>query len=161
LETLQLTMALDNLKAAMGLTNTWMSGATLPVVDEQLIIRAFRWFDDMLQADPRLSAATFVLIEVMQNVSDKGSSQGTWRSGADELQPAFQSIKTGSDCGWPHTRNRHILQLGTGAMPGSKSLDELAFKSLAEAPYKIYPEHNQADYIPNFLQSFNDFSKVC
>jgi hypothetical protein len=81
LEVLQLTTASDNLKAAMGLTNTWMSGATLPVVDEQLIIRTFRWFDDMLQTDPRLSAGTFVLIEVMQNVSDKGSSQGTWRSG--------------------------------------------------------------------------------
>lgn len=45
-----------------------MSGATLPTVDEQLIIRAFHWFDDMLNTDPRLSAATFVLIEVMQKV---------------------------------------------------------------------------------------------
>jgi hypothetical protein len=52
----------------MGLTNTWMSGATLPMVDEQLIIRAFRWFDDMLKMDRRLSAATFVLIEIMQKV---------------------------------------------------------------------------------------------
>jgi hypothetical protein len=47
-----------------------MSGATLPVVDEQLIIRAFHWFDDMLKMDPRLSAATFVLIEIMQNVCE-------------------------------------------------------------------------------------------
>ena len=46
-------------------------------------------------------------------------------------------------------------------MPGSKSLDELAVKGLAEAPYKIYPEHKAADYMPNFLQGFNDFSKVC
>lgn len=26
---------------------------------------------------------------------------------ADELQLAFQSIKAGSDCGWPYTRNRY------------------------------------------------------
>jgi hypothetical protein len=80
---------------------------------------------------------------------------------ANKLQPAFQSINAGSDCGWPHTRNRHILQLGVGAMPGSKELDELALRSLADAPYKIYPEHDAADYIPNFLQSFNDYTKVC
>jgi hypothetical protein len=55
----------------MGLTNTWMSGATLPVVDEQLIVRAFHWFDDMLKMDRRLSAATFVLIEIMQNVRER------------------------------------------------------------------------------------------
>lgn len=80
---------------------------------------------------------------------------------ADELQPAFQSIKAGSDCGWPYTRNRYIFSLGTDVMAGLKSLDEPAFKSLAEAPYKVYPEHNLADYNPNPLQSFNDFSKVC
>ena len=61
-------MFIDSLKVAMGLTNTWMSGATIPVVDEKLIMRAFQWFDDLLKLDPRLSAATFVLIEVMQRV---------------------------------------------------------------------------------------------
>jgi hypothetical protein len=46
-------------------------------------------------------------------------------------------------------------------MPGLKSLDEPAFKSLAEAPYGIYPEHNLGDYNQNPLQRFDDFSKVC
>ena len=54
----------------MGLTNTWMSGATIPMVGEKLIMRAFQWFDDLLKLDPRLSAATFVLIEVMQRVCE-------------------------------------------------------------------------------------------
>lgn len=43
-------------------------------------------------------------------------------------------------------------------MPGLKSLDGPALKTLAEAPYGIYPEHNLDDYNPNPLQSFNDFS---
>jgi hypothetical protein len=157
---LQLIELIDDVKAAMGLTNTWMSGATLPVIDEELIIRVFRWYDDLLELDPRLSAATFVLIEIMQNVREIGSSKVVWHE-ANKLQPAFHSIKAGSDCAWPHTRNRHILQLGTGAIPGSVELDELAFKSLAEAPYMMYPGHEAADCIPNFLQSFNDLSKVC
>jgi hypothetical protein len=50
LEALRSTAASDSLKAAMDLTNTWISGATLPVVDEQLIIH---WFDNMLQTDPQ------------------------------------------------------------------------------------------------------------
>jgi hypothetical protein len=61
LEALQLTAASDSLKAAMGLTNTWMSDATLPVVDEQLIIRAFHWYDNMLQTDPQAWYRDFFL----------------------------------------------------------------------------------------------------
>lgn len=80
---------------------------------------------------------------------------------ADKFQPAFQSIKAGSDCGWPHTRNRYILQLGIGSLPGANELDGLAFNSLAEAPYQIYPDHDAADYLPHSLQPFNDYSKVC
>ena len=72
LEALQLTATSDSLKAAMALTNTWMSGTMLPVADEQLIIRSFHWFDSLLQTDPRLDTATSVLIEIMQNVNDRG-----------------------------------------------------------------------------------------
>ena len=45
-------------------------------------------------------------------------------------------------------------------MPGSKVLDDLAFKVLKKAPYEIFPEHDATDYIPNFLHSYNDYSKV-
>lgn len=75
---LQLIELIDDVKAAMGLTNTWMSGATLLVIDEELITRVFRWYDDLLKLDPRLRAATFVLIEIMQNVREIGSSKVVW-----------------------------------------------------------------------------------
>jgi hypothetical protein len=52
----------------MGLTNNWMSGITVDVMDEKIILNAWKWFDELLKADPKLSAGTFVLIEVMQPV---------------------------------------------------------------------------------------------
>lgn len=72
---LQLIELIDDVKAAMGLTNTWMSGATLPVIDEELITRVFRWYDDLLKLDARLRAAAF---EIMQNVREIGSSKVVW-----------------------------------------------------------------------------------
>jgi hypothetical protein len=53
----------------MGLTNNWMSGITVDIMDEQVILNAWKWFDELLKTDPKLSAGTYVLIEVMQPVS--------------------------------------------------------------------------------------------
>ncbi|KIX09742.1 uncharacterized protein Z518_00823 [Rhinocladiella mackenziei CBS 650.93] len=131
----------DNLRAAMGMTNSWMSGATLPDLDEALIFRTWDWFNKLLAKDPRLSAGAFALIEIMQ-------------------PPAFSTLTSPTSAAWPHTKNRHILQLGTGAFPGSAESDALAIKALAEAPWEISLTHTEADYIPNFIDSFNDVQKI-
>jgi len=75
-------------------------------------------------------------------------------------QPAFSSVSSSDLAAWPRTRNRHILQLGTGAFPGSPDSDALAVKALAEAPYKLSLSHTAADYIPNFIEPFNDVEAV-
>ncbi|EXJ76697.1 uncharacterized protein A1O5_01205 [Cladophialophora psammophila CBS 110553] len=131
----------DNLRVAMGMTNSWMSGATIPNLDEEIIFRSWKWFNELLAKDPRQSAGAFVLIEVMQT-------------------PAFSSISSRQDTAWPHTANRHILQLGTGSFPGSPESDALSLKALAEAPFEISPTHTKADYIPNFINSFNDIEAI-
>lgn len=58
----------DNLRAAMGLTNSWMSAPTIPELNEDLIFRAWKWFNTLVEKDPRQSAGAFVLIEMMQPV---------------------------------------------------------------------------------------------
>ncbi|OQV00655.1 FAD binding domain-containing protein isoform 2 [Cladophialophora immunda] len=131
----------DNLKVAMGMTNSWMSGATLPDLDEEVIWRSWRWFNELLAKDPRQSAGAFVLIEIMQ-------------------PPAFSSTSARTDTAWPHTNNRHILQLGTGSFPGSPESDALSLKALSEAPFEISPTHSRADYTPNFIDSFNDVEAI-
>jgi hypothetical protein len=46
-------------------------------------------------------------------------------------------------------------------MPGSNELDETSIEESGGCAIQDIPEHDAADYIPNFLQSFNDYSKVC
>lgn len=58
----------ENLKAVMGLTNSWTSGVTVNVMEEKIILNAWKWFGELLKADPKLSAGTYVLIQVMQPV---------------------------------------------------------------------------------------------
>ena len=52
----------------MGMTNSYMSAATIPAVKEDLILNAWKWFNELLEKDSRQSAGAFVLIEIMQRV---------------------------------------------------------------------------------------------
>ena len=49
-----------------------MSGITVDVMNEEIMLGAWNWFDELLKADAKLSAGTYVLIEVMQPVSGSG-----------------------------------------------------------------------------------------
>jgi hypothetical protein len=55
----------------MGMTNSWMSAPTIPHahLTDSLILRAWTWFNNLLEQDPRQSAGAFVLFEIMQPVS--------------------------------------------------------------------------------------------
>ncbi len=52
----------------MGMTNSYMSAATIPASSEDLILNAWKWFNDLLEKDAGQSAGAFVLIEIMQPV---------------------------------------------------------------------------------------------
>jgi hypothetical protein len=47
-----------------------MTGVVIPTITEDLVLRTWKWFDDTLSLEPRLNAGTFVLIEIMQKVSN-------------------------------------------------------------------------------------------
>jgi hypothetical protein len=63
------------------------------------------------------------------------------------------------DTAWPRCPSRHILQLlvGFGANSGCS---ELALDVLEKAPRVITPEHTAADYLPSFIEKYNDLSQV-
>jgi len=138
----QVNQQFDGSKAPFGNLNTWGAGVTVPAVDEDLILRAWNWYLALLKKDPKLVMGTYVLMEVMQK--------------AVYQSHGFPSTVTA----WPHTRNQHNLQLGTGVVPGSPESDALAHKAMAEGPFEIRPGHTGADYFPNFLEDFVDPKKV-
>jgi hypothetical protein len=59
-------VAEEALTAAKGTANFLGSGIIVDVMDEGIILGAWKWFGELLKADPKLSAGTYVIIEVMQ-----------------------------------------------------------------------------------------------
>ncbi|KAL6242239.1 hypothetical protein RBB50_010787 [Rhinocladiella similis] len=138
----QVNEGFDSLKATMGVTNTWQCGATLSSIDEDLILRAWKWYLDLVHRDTDLARSTYVLIEMMQKA-------------------AYQSLEYPSkETAWPHTRNQHNLQMGAGRIPGSAEGDAIGYQALAEGPFEIKAKHTKADYFPNFLEGFVDPKEV-
>jgi len=69
-------------------------------------------------------------------------------------------VASKGDTAWPRTPSRHILQLLVGFGAKSGCSDELALDVLEKAPREIDPDHTAADYLPSFVESYNDLSKV-
>lgn len=66
-----------------------MSGITVDVMNEEIMLGAWNWFDELLKADPKLSAGSFVLIEVMQPVSGSGFKKSPWFANFHNARPSF------------------------------------------------------------------------
>lgn len=61
---------------------------------------------------------------------------------------------------FPHAGQRHVLQLGTGFLPGSSCTDEEAFNILRDSYSEIAPGTGEGDFFPNLVEDFMDVSKV-
>lgn len=135
----------DAIGEAMGAANSYFSGITVPKVNEKILLNAWNWMDKLLEKDGAIAEVplgTVVLIEIMQ-------------------EAAFQSLKSSSDAGWPHTKNRHVVQLGAAAPKDRPELESVVLQALADAPKQIVGDaHDDADFIPNFLNTFNDPKKI-
>jgi Berberine and berberine like len=135
----------DDIADAMGQANSYFSGIMVPKVDEKLMLKAWKWMDKLLEKEPVIAEVplgTVVLIELMQKAS-------------------FESLESASDAAWPHTRNRHVVQLGPSAPRNRPELEEVVLQALADAPKEIVGEaHDEANFIPNFVNSFNDPRKI-
>jgi hypothetical protein len=135
----------DDMKDVMGDANSYFSGITVPRIDETMLRNAWDWMDNLLAKDPAIAEVplgTIVLIEVMQKA-------------------AFQSLKRSADAAWPHTKNRHVVQLGAAALRNRPELEGLVSRALKDAPVEIVGEgHDGADFIPNFLNDFSDVEKI-
>lgn len=78
----------------------------------------------------------------------------------DPVQGAFTSMGCTGSTAWPRCPSRHILQLLVGFSANSGCSDELALDVLEKAPRVIASEHTAADYLPSFMEKYNDLSQV-
>lgn len=121
--------------------NSLLSSPTVELIDEKLLVRSWEWLNKVFTTDKSLGAGSYALLEVMQPLS-------------------FTSAGGLQTTAWPHDRPRHVLQLSTGYLKDAGCSFEVAEKLLMEAISYILPDHKPGDYLPNFLQDFNDLSAV-
>jgi hypothetical protein len=78
----------------------------------------------------------------------------------DAAQAVFTPVSSTDDASWPRCPHKHILQLLVGFGAKSGCSDELALNLLEKATQEIALEHTPADYVLNFVEKYNDLSKV-
>jgi len=132
----------EGLEAIRGQTNQMMTAVIIPEVTEEIIHRAFKWYDEALTREPKLSAGTLVLIEVMHKA-------------------AFQSVERNAT-GWPRPRGGHVLQLGSGALShdSTPEIHAMAVEALAKSAKEILQNYDAGDCMPRDFEEFHDARQV-
>jgi hypothetical protein len=70
----------DNLEAIRGQTHQLFTAFVIPALTEDIILRTWKWFDEMLEAEPKLAAGAVVLVEMMQKVRFLALHSRYWNS---------------------------------------------------------------------------------
>jgi FAD/FMN-containing dehydrogenase len=52
-----------------GTAETWLEAALISDIDDQTVVRAYHWYENIANNEPDLALGTFALLEVMQEVS--------------------------------------------------------------------------------------------
>lgn len=52
-----------------GTAETWLEAALISDIDEETVVRAYRWYENIANNEPDLALGTFALLEIMQEVS--------------------------------------------------------------------------------------------
>jgi hypothetical protein len=135
-----------------------MTATVIPTLTEEMIFRAFEWFDETLQLEPKLGAGSFVLIEIMQKVR----SHSTGEELSNAIQDAFQHVDR-TETGWPRPKGRHVLQLGTGALNKNctPEVHNLATKCLKDGAEKVCDKYSAGDCLPRDYEEFHSPVEVC
>ncbi|KAB2580627.1 FAD-linked oxidoreductase afoF [Lasiodiplodia theobromae] len=128
-------------KNLVGATNSYLNACLADEIDPEFVIRGKNWVEGISSLDSRLGPGTLFLLEVMPGKT-------------------FNATSSPEETAWPHSSNKHVLQLLTGSHPDSNCPEELALHALAMAPYIIKKTHSKEEFFPNFLESINDRSAI-
>jgi len=120
-------------KAKMGKTSNWMTGALVrnEQVEDDFLIRANDWCENIIREDEGLAGGSFVLLECMQ-------------------ERALQ----GEGVAWSRAGRRHVLQVGVGykGVPKGEDASQKALKVLRDSTKAIVGACEEGEYLPAFYQ---------
>ncbi|TKA62983.1 hypothetical protein B0A55_10741 [Friedmanniomyces simplex] len=122
----------------------WLSAPLIEgkLVDEMLV-RAWKWYEDCIEAHLGFGAGSTVLLEFMQ-------------------ENAFNSSPSRASTAWPHSGHRHVLQLVLGCKPETAppNIKDLVMKRLQAAGREVAGERETWEFHAGFLHEWNDLGKV-
>lgn len=92
----------------------WLSAPLIEGhLDEEMLVRAWKWYEDSVEAHPGFGAGSTILLEFMQEVSLSKKNETRRREKADMKQPAFNSSSSRTATGWPHAGHRYVQKSET------------------------------------------------
>ncbi|KAI5359335.1 putative berberine/berberine, FAD-binding domain, PCMH-type, FAD-binding, type PCMH, subdomain 2 [Septoria linicola] len=141
----QINAMADSFKNYQGVNRFWCSAAMISDIDDETLIRAFKWYEDSYNLHPGFGVGSSVLLEFMQHA-------------------AFNSVESPTSTAWPHARGRrHVMQvlLGTAPEGAPDDVKDIAMKQFA----KVGPEIGGKDafhgeYHAGFLHEWNNLEEV-
>ncbi|KAK3626642.1 hypothetical protein LTR56_019708 [Elasticomyces elasticus] len=112
-------------------------------LDEGMLVRAWKWYEDCIEAHPGFGAGSTVLLEFMQ-------------------KNAFNSSPSRTSTGWPHSGHRHVMQVLLGCKPETAppNIKDIAMQRLQAVGKEIAGSRETGEYHAGFLHEWNDLREV-
>ena len=121
----------------------WSSGPMIGDIDDETLVRAWKWYEDSYDMHPGFGVGSTVLLEFMQDAAMNSSGSRTATA-------------------WPHSGRRHVMQLVLGCEPegAPNNIREIAMKQLGKAGKQIALDKETGEYHAGFLYEWNDLKQV-
>ncbi|KAF2222272.1 cysteine desulfurase [Elsinoe ampelina] len=143
--TLQQVNALaETFRDYQGTCHFWLSAPLIEKIDDETLIRAWKWYERCVDACPGFGSNSTVLLEFMQ-------------------EQAFNSSPSRTATAWPHSGRRHVMQLVLGCKQDEapSDLGDIVMERLTHADTEIAGEGNETgEFHAGFLHEWNDLSEV-
>ncbi|KAK5715958.1 hypothetical protein LTR15_009783 [Elasticomyces elasticus] len=112
-------------------------------LDEDMLVRAWKWYEDCIEAHPGFGAGSTVLLEFMQ-------------------KNAFDSSPSRTSTGWPHSGHRHVMQVLLGCKPETAppNIKDIAMQRLQAVGKEVAGSRETGEYHAGFLHEWNDLKEV-
>ena len=140
----QVNALAESFRDWQGQNRFWLCAPLIAEVDDEMLERAWKWYEDCVNLHEDFQTGSIVLLEFMQ-------------------EAAFSSSGGRHKTAWPHYGRRQVMQLGLGCKTegAPHNIRELAMKQFEKAGPQISgPNEDPKEFHAGFLHEWNDLREV-
>lgn len=132
----------DSFKSYQGTNKFWASAPLISGIDDETLVRAWKWYEETYGLFPGFAAGSTVLLEFMPF-------------------GAFNSVESSKVASPRGKGQRHVMQTLLGCPADSpENTRELAMGQMKKVQTEVGGEHATEEYHPGFLHEWNDVKGV-